>query len=408
MAKTHEQFVEELSIINPDILVIGKYTRAVDCVDVMCKRCGMQWSPKAYSLTQGKSCPHCSAIKGSKNNKGKTGLKSTQQFIEDLKKVNDSISIIGPYKNNHTNIACQCNICNHQWYAKPYSLLQNHGCPRCAKSGTSFMEQFILLCFSSVLGEKNVVSRDKTLIGYELDIYIPKYKIAFEPGNWNLHKKNIARDELKRKKCQEKGIRLITIYDKYSQNKLAPFSDNCFIFTDDLNKANHSIITNLVYQLFEIVGINYHFSEKELSEIETVAYENALSRTHKDFVLELKKIHPNIEVLGKYENSNKRILVKCKTCGFQWNGVPANMLAGDGCRKCGTKEAHKKFIKSQDRFVAEIEKVNPNVEIIGTYVGRHSPIRAKCKVCGYIWEPITASLLRGSIHKNAKSMHKSI
>lgn len=86
MAKTHEQFVEELSIINPDILVIGKYTRAVDCVDVMCKRCGMQWSPKAYSLTQGKSCPHCSAIKGSKNNKGKTGLKSTQQFIEDLKK----------------------------------------------------------------------------------------------------------------------------------------------------------------------------------------------------------------------------------------------------------------------------------------------------------------------------------
>lgn len=213
---------------------------------------------------------------------------------------------------------------------------------------------------------------------------------------------------MKRKKCQEKGIRLITIYDKYSQNKLAPFSDNCFIFTDDLNKANHSIITNLVYQLFEIVGINYHFSEKELSEIETVAYENALSRTHKDFVLELKKIYPNIEVLGKYENSNKRILVKCKTCDFQWNGVPANMLAGDGCRKCGTKEAHKKFIKSQDRFVAEIEKVNPNVEIIETYVGRHSPIRAKCKVCGYIWEPIAASLLRGSIHKNAKSMHKSI
>lgn len=259
-----------------------------------------------------------------------------------------------------------------------------------------------------MLGEKNVISRDKILIGYEIDIYIPKYKIAFEPGNWNLHKKHIARDELKRNKCQEKGIRLITIYDKYPQNKPAPFSDNCFIFTDDLNKADHSIITNLVYQLFEIIGITYIFTKKELSDIETIAYENALSRTHEDFVLELKKIHPNIEVLGKYENSNKRILVKCKTCGFQWNGVPANMLAGDGCRKCGTKEAHKKFIKSQEHFVAEIAKVNPDVEIIGKYTGRHSRITAKCKICGYIWEPIAASLLRGSSHKNAKSMHKNI
>lgn len=42
MSKTHEQFVEELRIINPNILVIGKYTKAVERVDVKCKICGME------------------------------------------------------------------------------------------------------------------------------------------------------------------------------------------------------------------------------------------------------------------------------------------------------------------------------------------------------------------------------
>ena len=27
------------------------------------------------------------------------------------------------------------------------------------------------------------------------------------------------------------------------------------------------------------------------------------------------------------------------------NGIPANMLSGDGCRKCGTKKAHERFVK---------------------------------------------------------------
>ena len=55
------------------------------------------------------------------------------------------------------------------------------------------MEQFIRLSFINALSEKDVISRDRKLIGMEIDILIPKLRIAIEPGNWFLHKKSIKR-----------------------------------------------------------------------------------------------------------------------------------------------------------------------------------------------------------------------
>lgn len=66
---------------------------------------------------------------------------------------------------------------------------------------------------------------------------------------------------------------------------------------------------------------------------------------HEIFIERLKVVRPDIEVLGRYKNANVSLLVKCKKCGYEWNGIPANMLSGDGCRKCGTKKAHERFVK---------------------------------------------------------------
>ena len=408
MAKTHYDFVKELSMINPEIEVIGKYTRAVDHIEVKCKKCGKVWNPVAYSLTSGKSCPHCSAIRGSQKNTGITGAKTDKQFRDELRKLHPDIEPLDSYTSNKDSIRFACQRCGHEWSAKPYSLLQGHGCPRCAKSGTSFMEQFILLSFQKAIGKDNVLSRDKSLIGMELDIYIPDLHIAIEPGNWFLHRKSIKRDRRKRELCSQKQVDLITIYDKYPIAEDPPFDTDCITFSDDYNKADHSNIKNLVRQLFARTNIECFFSDDEWSEIENEAYDNALSKTHDDFVAELKEISPTIQVIGQYQNANKRLLVKCMTCGYKWNAVPANLLSGDGCRKCGSMIAHEKFLKTQEDFVKEVEIVNPTVEVIGNYTGRHSPIKARCKICGFIWEPRASSLLRGSSHKGSITMHKNL
>ncbi len=95
-------------------------------------------------------------------------------------------------------------------------------------------------------------------------------------------------------------------------------------------------------------------------------------------------------VIYRYRNANKRLKVRCMTCGFEWNGVPANLLSGDGCRKCGIIKAHEGLIKKQDAFEKEVAAINPNVEIIGIYIGRHSPVRTRCRICGYEWSPYAA------------------
>lgn len=406
MAKSHEAFIAQVAQINPNIEILGIYTKAQERVKVRCKNCGHTWSPLAYSLTQGRGCPHCSAKTGSTKHNGKTALKTHSQFISEITSIHPNISVIGQYVNGHTDIECFCNICSHSWSTKPYSLLQNHGCPRCAKSGTSFMEQYIRLSFVKALGEDKVLSRDKSAIGMELDIYIPSLSLAIEPGNWFLHSKSLKRDCIKRDKCAEKGIRLITIYDQFPKYKLPPFSNDCYVFTEDLNKTDRTTIKSLVISLFNLYQLDYTILESLWDELELKAYSYAKAKNHTDFVKELNAIHPDMEVLGIYKNANIRLQVKCKTCGHEWDALPASLLSGDGCRKCGTKTAHKKFIKDQSIFVQEVFDINPDVEIIGNYTGRHNRILARCRICGYEWEPRASSLLRGSNHKGWKTLHK--
>lgn len=403
MAKTHEQFVEELKSINDQIEVLGRYTKVAERIRVKCRVCGKEWEPLGYSLLQGKSCSHCSAIRGAKARSGRTALKTAEDFKAQLQEVDASIRIMGEYENTHTSITCQCDRCNHTWSAKPYSLLQGHGCPRCVKSGTSFMEQFLRLSFVHVLGEDKVLSRDRKCIGMELDIVLPDYQVAIEPGNWYLHYRSLDNDRKKQIKCMERGIRLYTIYDKFPEGTEKPFE--CITYEVDLNVADHSIIQGLVCDLFSEIGIEHTFMSEEFTTIEQEAYSFSKAMTHNDFVEKMRSVHPTIQVQGTFRNVNKRLNVKCEVCGFEWEGVPASMLAGDGCRKCGTKVAHQKFVRDEDSFVSEVASVNPNVEILGTYTGRHSPIQARCKICGFIWEPRASSLLRGSTHKGAKTIH---
>lgn len=53
------------------------------------------------------------------------------EFITELKKVNQNIEIIGEYRNKKGKIKCTCKVCNTIWFGEPYSLLKGIGCPSC-------------------------------------------------------------------------------------------------------------------------------------------------------------------------------------------------------------------------------------------------------------------------------------
>ena len=39
------------------------------------------------------------------------------------------------------------------------------------------------------------------------------------------------------------------------------------------------------------------------------------------------EIHPNIEVIGTYTNANKKVRLKCKIDGFEWEATPNSLFS---------------------------------------------------------------------------------
>ncbi|MBE6015198.1 MAG: hypothetical protein E7241_07515 [Lachnospiraceae bacterium] len=257
------------------------------------------------------------------------------------------------------------------------------------------MEQFILHAFMSALGEARVVSRDKTAIGMELDIYVPFMSFAIEPGTWAFHKNAVERDKTKREECRKKGIRLITVYDSYPKNKRPPFQEDCIVFNYDYNTADHSYIRDLVVRLFELTGLSNTFTETKWNEIEQLAYRDARAKNTEEFINEITTIRSDIEILGTYVGSKIPITTKCKKCGKIWNARPANLLHGSNCPSCSKEQNTKRQTKSHEQFVEEVYEKQPQITILGKYIKGKAHVRAKCNVCGTVWDPVAASLLNG-------------
>lgn len=51
--------------------------------------------------------------------------------------------------------------------------------------------------------------------------------------------------------------------------------------------------------------------------------------------------------------------------------------------------------KTHGEFVEEMKNVNPNIEVVGTYINNKTKILCKCKIDGREWTSLPTSLLRG-------------
>lgn len=59
---------------------------------------------------------------------------TTENLIEYIKNLDESIEILGNYVNTQTNIECKCKKCNFVWYPKAGNLINDKShCPKCAQ-----------------------------------------------------------------------------------------------------------------------------------------------------------------------------------------------------------------------------------------------------------------------------------
>lgn len=111
-------------------------------------------------------------------------------------------------------------------------------------------------------------------------------------------------------------------------------------------------------------------------------------KTHEEFLEEKtsKEILSHIEVIGKYEASNRKIHCFCKTHNKDFYPTPSSLLIGIGCKQCAADLNKMKYTWTHERFLAEFYKNNcDNIEILSTYINMTTKIKCLCKDCGFKW-----------------------
>lgn len=120
-----------------------------------------------------------------------------------------------------------------------------------------------------------------------------------------------------------------------------------------------------------------------------------MKKEHEQYVNELKDINQDVEVIGEYINAHTKILHKCKIDGYCWFVKPTHMLSGSICPKCNERKLSDMYKKQHDIYAQQLLVVNPDLEVIDTYVNAKTPILHRCKIDGYEWKITPSNVLFG-------------
>ena len=118
-------------------------------------------------------------------------------------------------------------------------------------------------------------------------------------------------------------------------------------------------------------------------------------KTHEEYVAEVAIKNPNIEVVGTYIDAKTKILHRCKVDGHEWNPSPDSILSGRGCPKCRGRYLSRLMSRTHNEYIGEVSQINPNIEVLGTYVNSDTKILHRCKIDGYVWSVVPSSILKG-------------
>jgi len=119
-------------------------------------------------------------------------------------------------------------------------------------------------------------------------------------------------------------------------------------------------------------------------------------KTQIDFVKEIKESYPYIDILGEYNGSTEKILIKDNRCGHQYLSTPLRIYRKSKCPCCNVDyrnqtedERHENFLKSVYSMYGE------EYTIIGKYKKSSEPIEIIHNTCGNIFKMTPNNFLRG-------------
>jgi hypothetical protein len=156
----------------------------------------------------GQGCPKCGHIKSNLYNKSTKDI-----FINKAKLIHGNkynYSLIN-YDTNRIKVKIICQI-HGEFEQTPSNHLKGHGCPKCINIISKGESEI-----TNLLNNIKIIRNSRSIIKpYELDIYLPDYKLAIEYNGVYWHSyfnKSKFKHNLKHDLCDKLGIKLLQITD---------------------------------------------------------------------------------------------------------------------------------------------------------------------------------------------------
>lgn len=337
-----------------------------------CSKCEYVWEAKISNRSiLGRGCPCCAN-------------KVAVEGINDLKTTHPQIAKEWhPIKNGNftpQNITYGSGkkawwLCplGHEYQATILHRSSGTNCPVC-NSGrqTSFAEQATFYYVKKLYPD--AINRyTATFLGrMELDIYIPSIKYAIEYDGEAWHKKDkIKREQLKYKRCQENGIKLIRLREKmselgsdiadyqFSTEKLYEHKNLQHIIIEILKRINFSdgwmrnsaIDVNIERDRFEIQKYKLKLKKESLLE---------------KFPQIAEEWHPTkngsiTPCMFKSRSDHKAWWI-CLDCNHEYESTIGHRTYGTGCPKCAIEKVTQAKRKA-------VNMINPKTNtVISTFI----------------------------------------
>ncbi|MBR4291066.1 MAG: hypothetical protein IKT52_10595 [Oscillospiraceae bacterium] len=381
--KSTDQFIEQLRVKNPGILLLEEYIDCKTPIRCMCICGNDHWYVSPSNLLRGSLCKKCATRKLSESqkihNRSKKVPKPHNEFVAECADKNPTILVLGIYSGADNKIEAQCKRCGHIWIPVAQALLRGSGCPKCQrKMQTSFAEQAIFFYVkkkypNSVNGYKNGFGRS------ELDIFIPELQIGIEYDGRKWHKNKEAIEKRKYEICQEQLITLIRVRERKIKN-VATICDS-IIYSEYGDTKKYSSLDQCIQELLHALDIATDVNcDRDRIKIQeqyfTLIEKQSLGNLYPNLVGEWHQpSNGNITPFMVKPKSNVPYFWECPDCKEIYPAPPANRIKGTGCASCaGVKRL------TQEEFETKVHANHPNLKLLGTYHNTQTKIECQCTV----------------------------
>lgn len=442
--KTTQQFIEELKVKNPTVVITGEYKSNKIKIKYKCKKCGLEDEAVPSSLLKGHGCRRCADKNKGKNRKhsnewflselqkenpgiepletyktfnekiqcrcvcgniwkvspanllqgkrcrkcmGKRAAErqtwTNEEFVMKLHSINPRIEPLEDYKGINESIECRCMVCGKTWPAKPHQLLMGRGCRSCQRRWqTSFPEQAIFYYIRKAFPEAEN-SYKEGFYPSELDIFIPTINVGIEYDGW-AHHNRITETEIKKYDlCKEKEISLIRVRER-TENIDTDLICDLIIHSDYGDTKKYASLDDCISKVCNYLNISID-----------IDVERDAPKIREQFFTEYakgKSFGENYPQLAMEWDSEKNgaitpYMVSSKSgTEYHWicpkcgRSYPASPATRAAGHGCSACAGT--IRKTHEQFIAEMSEKAPEIIVLGKYSNANTDVKIKCRECG--------------------------